>query len=219
MIVVDKFMFVGGYATRVAELCSRYGCEKHELPVDNHPLYAYNERRHGKINYITSKGLGTAGNIRYMDSMITRFPYMILYGDMYVDMDYNILLGKYIEYSADLLILSMETEDVDYGKLEIDSGSTYVTDKVTNFKRIHNTTRPYLTNVGVYLVGERMHNVVIHSSGASLESDIMESSNILGTYRNLFELLNIVHYRVDSRYVYDVGTPRRYEDTCSRLRW
>jgi NDP-sugar pyrophosphorylase family protein len=216
------YLVCGGLGTRVAELCSRYNCTKENLPVGGHRFSEYEERRLldsgivSTVHYLRGKQIGTGGELRSIGTG-TSNPYVAVYGDMYVDYDLAPLYASYLLTRADLLIVTMETSDQDYGMVLVDTDN-----RVVGYSRKHDYVTSYLTNVGMYLVGERMHNLLTNypqPDPLSLESDILENPSILGGAAPIFDLMTIVSYRVNSNRVFDIGLPSRYAETCDKLRW
>ena len=240
---MDTYIVCGGKGTRVADLCDKYKCEKHELPVDGHMFVDFTIRAlldsnivHS-IQYVREQNIGTGGSIRFITRGVSTkkpgdliyytnevaapssFPYILIYGDMYVDDDIPNMYGKFLESNADLMMITMETSDQDYGLVE----AFNLTSKVSGYRRVHVDVSDYLTNVGMYLVGERFHTFMVNNPQPdpfSLEKDVFENDNVLGTGMGIYnKMFNVVSYRVDSRYIYDVGTPSRYDRACKELRW
>jgi NDP-sugar pyrophosphorylase family protein len=221
---MNAYIMCGGKATRVAELTERYGCEKHELPVGEHKFVEYTVRSLldskavRNVEYIMDKDTGTGGAMQCIHTDV--FPYIMIYGDMYVEADIWDMYLVMLESRADLMIVTMETSDQDYGMI------TTSTNKVVGYHRTHEYAENYLTNVGMYLVGENFHRLVESYPKVgepwSLESEIFERHGDVHRGQagpEYFSILNVSSYRVDSRDVYDVGTPERYKDTVQRLRW
>ena len=225
---MDSYIICGGKGARVAELCKKYNCEKHELPVDGHKFVEFTVRGLldsnivRSIQYIKEQDIGTGGAIRFISSSNTinspsSYPYVMIYGDMYVRGELAKMYGNFITSNADLMMVTMETADQDYGLLDIID-----TNKVIGYKRKHEYVTDYLTNVGMYLIGERFHTFICNYpqlDPLSLEKDIFENDDILGMSKTIYEMFNIVSYRVNSNRVFDIGTPSRYEITTKELKW
>lgn len=226
---MNAYILYGGRGTRVASLMEKYNVtNKHCLPVDGHPFVDYVERSlHSSSmidNVVRLEGnTGTGGAIRDIGRI--SYPYILTCGDMLVDgLDMSIqgIYGSYLMYNADVVMVTMEVNDVDYGRLYIRTSVIDYSMRITQYVRKHDTTGDYYTNVGMYLIGERFHNFLLdypQINPLSLELDIFENGNILGTDRSIFSIFNIIPYRIDSKYIFDIGTISRYEDTNNRLKW
>jgi NDP-sugar pyrophosphorylase family protein len=239
---MDAYIMCGGKGTRVAELCDKYKCDKQDLPVDGHKFVDFTIRTlldsnivH-TIQYIREEGTGTGGAIRFITRGVstkkpgdltyytnevaapTSFPYILIYGDMYVQDDIPKMYGNFISSNADLMMITMETSDQDYGLVDV----LQTNNKIIDYRRVHVDINDYLTNVGMYLIGEKFHTFVTNypqQDPLSLERDILENKDILGTGLDVFKMFNVVSYRVNSNRIFDCGTVSRYEDTISRLKW
>lgn len=221
---MNAYILYGGKGTRVSSLMEKYNVNnKHDLPVDGHPFIEHVERslyNTNMIHYVTrlEGNTGTGGAIRDIGG-ISNYPYILTCGDMLVDglsSHIEMMYGMYLQWRADMIMITMEVSDPDYGLV------TTLPYRISEYNRKHDTTGDYYTNVGMYLIGERFHNFLLdypQVNPLSLEIDIFENKDILGTGCSIFDIFNVISYRIDSKNVSDIGTESRFDETTRRVKW
>lgn len=227
---MNAYILYGGKGTRVSSLMEKYNVtNKHDLPVDAHPFVEYVERSlysSPMVKEVVKLGsnTGTGGAIRDI-GRLPNYPYILTCGDMLVEglsSHIESMYGMYLQWQTDMIMVTMEVSEPDYGKVELSGLYTVPNNRVDNYTRRHSNTNDYYTNVGMYMISEKFHSFLLdypQANPLSLELDIFENKDILGTSCTIFELFNVVSYRVNTKSIYDIGTISRFDDTNNRLKW
>lgn len=152
------------------------------------------------IQYVReSKPRGTAHSLRAAKRhVLADRPFLVLYGDVLVDIDLSDLLAAH-ERSSGVATIALKTSSVlnDYGVVSM-NGS-----RITTFteKPNRSTETSGLINAGVMLFDPVIFRSLQPSGGAQLEKDVLER---LVTQKKVFG------YPFDGQW-FDVGTPEEYQ--------
>ena len=226
----------GGEGIRVKEITDRLGCSKSDIPISGKPFSKWQEEWLGQQDIIevstewSDRGVGTGGVIK-LNRVYT--PYLIVYGDTYTPISIRDMYEYHVQCAADMMVAVKTVRDRDYGLWQ--SINTTVRDNNTGIQNLypiaqcydrHGTDRlnpekeeSFLTNVGIYIVGERAQDWIHNTPwvredptadgsrrSLSLENDVFAGSNF-------FKCLRVMLYDVGDLPVYDVGTPERIVQT------
>ena len=139
--------------------------------------------------------LGTGGAIVHALQEESMDPVLIINGDTFVNIDYDILMQAYGQNPALLLMVLREVSDVSrYGCVKVDRG------RVIGYAEKNTTGSGYI-NTGVYIVDPMLFSLYRCSDKFSLEADLLaphcKTLKPIGFFTN--------------EYFIDIGVPVDYE--------
>ena len=154
-----------------------------------------------EIDYIFEKEpLGTAGAFYYLKDKIDAKDFMLVFGDIFFDMDFDRMEDFHFKNSALTTLLAHP------------NGHPYDTGRVIEFDSKHNV-RDYwydnMVNAGMYIINKRLLDLVKEPVKTDFEKDILANQVKLGA--------NIYAYHTPE-YVKDVGTVDRINATVEELK-
>ena len=162
-----------------------------------------------EIDYIFEKEpLGTAGAFYYLKDNIDAKDFMLIFGDIFFDMDFDRMEDFHFKNSA-LTTLLAHPNGHPY---DSDLIRTDDTGRVIGFDSKHNV-RDYwydnMVNAGMYIINKRLLDLVKEPVKTDFEKDILANQVKLGA--------NIYAYHTPE-YVKDVGTVDRINATVEELK-
>ena len=162
-----------------------------------------------EIDYIFEKEpLGTAGAFYYLKDKIDAKDFMLVFGDVFFDMDFDRMEDFHFKNSA-LTTLLAHPNGHPY---DSDLIRTDDTGRVIGFDSKHNV-RDYwydnMVNAGMYIINKRLLDLVKEPVKTDFEKDILANQVKLGA--------NIYAYHTPE-YVKDVGTVDRINATVEELK-
>ena len=162
-----------------------------------------------EIDYIFEKEpLGTAGAFYYLKDKIDAKDFMLVFGDVFFDMDFDRMENFHFKNSA-LTTLLAHPNGHPY---DSDLIRTDDTGRVIGFDSKHNV-RDYwydnMVNAGMYIINKRLLDLVKEPVKTDFEKDILANQVKLGA--------NIYAYHTPE-YVKDVGTVDRINATVEELK-
>ena len=162
-----------------------------------------------EIDYIFEKEpLGTAGAFYYLKDKIDAKDFMLVFGDIFFDMDFDRMEDFHFKNSALTTLLAHPNgHPYDSDLIQTDD-----TGKVIGFDSKHNV-RDYwydnMVNAGMYIINKRLLDLVKEPVKTDFEKDILANQVKLGA--------NIYAYHTPE-YVKDVGTVDRINATVEELK-
>lgn len=162
-----------------------------------------------KIDYIFEKEpLGTAGAFYYLKDKIDAKDFMLVFGDVFFDMDFDRMEDFHFKNSALTTLLAHPNgHPYDSDLIQTDD-----TGRVIGFDSKHNV-RDYwydnMVNAGMYIINKRLLDLVKEPVKTDFEKDILANQVELGA--------NIYAYHTPE-YVKDVGTVDRINATVEELK-
>ena len=162
-----------------------------------------------EIDYIFEKEpLGTAGAFYYLKDKIDAKDFMLVFGDVFFDMDFDRMEDFHFKNSALTTLLAHPNgHPYDSDLIQTDD-----TGKVIGFDSKHNV-RDYwydnMVNAGMYIINKRLLDLVKEPVKTDFEKDILANQVELGA--------NIYAYHTPE-YVKDVGTVDRINATVEELK-
>ena len=162
-----------------------------------------------EIDYIFEKEpLGTAGAFYYLKDKIDAKDFMLVFGDVFFDMDFDRMEDFHFKNSALTTLLAHPNgHPYDSDLIQTDD-----TGKVIGFDSKHNV-RDYwydnMVNAGMYIINKRLLDLVKEPVKTDFEKDILANQVKLGA--------NIYAYHTPE-YVKDVGTVDRINATVEELK-
>jgi D-glycero-alpha-D-manno-heptose 1-phosphate guanylyltransferase len=154
------------------------------------------------ISYsLEDKPLGTAGAVKNAESLIPRFPILVLNGDSFLQADLAALVEFHQKYHATAsLALARVPMSSRYGSVRLDSE-----DHILAFSEKTSTTQEspgtlQLVNGGLYVFSEEVLRMIAAGKAVSLEQDIFPQ--LAG--ERLFGYTN-------TGYFIDIGVPEDYQ--------
>ena len=162
-----------------------------------------------EIDYIFEKEpLGTAGAFYYLKDKIDAKDFMLVFGDVFFDMDFDRMEDFHFKNSALTTLLAHPNgHPYDSDLIQTDD-----TGRVIGFDSKHNV-RDYwydnMVNAGIYIINKRLLDLVKEPVKTDFEKDILANQVKLGA--------NIYAYHTPE-YVKDVGTVDRINATVEELK-
>ena len=162
-----------------------------------------------EIDYIFEKEpLGTAGAFYYLKDKIDAKDFMLVFGDVFFDMDFDRMEDFHFKNSALTTLLAHPNgHPYDSDLIQTDD-----TGRVIGFDSKHNV-RDYwydnMVNAGMYIINKRLLDLVKEPVKTDFEKDILANQVELGA--------NIYAYHTPE-YVKDVGTVDRINATVEELK-
>ena len=162
-----------------------------------------------EIDYIFEKEpLGTAGAFYYLKDKIDAKDFMLVFGDVFFDMDFDRMEDFHFKNSALTTLLAHPNgHPYDSDLIQTDD-----TGKVIGFDSKHNV-RDYwydnMVNAGMYIINKRLLDLVKEPVKTDFEKDILANQVKLGA--------NIYAYHTPE-YVKDVGTVDRINASVEELK-
>ena len=162
-----------------------------------------------EIDYIFEKEpLGTAGAFYYLKDKIDAKDFMLVFGDIFFDMDFDRMEDFHFKNSALTTLLAHPNgHPYDSDLIQTDD-----TGKVIGFDSKHNV-RDYwydnMVNAGMYIINKRLLDLVKEPVKTDFEKDILANQVKIGA--------NIYAYHTPE-YVKDVGTVDRINATVEELK-
>ena len=162
-----------------------------------------------EIDYIFEKEpLGTAGAFYYLKDKIEAKDFMLVFGDVFFDMDFDRMEDFHFKNSALTTLLAHPNgHPYDSDLIQTDD-----TGRVIGFDSKHNV-RDYwydnMVNAGMYIINKRLLDLVKEPVKTDFEKDILANQVKLGA--------NIYAYHTPE-YVKDVGTVDRINATVEELK-
>ena len=162
-----------------------------------------------EIDYIFEKEpLGTAGAFYYLKDKIDAKDFMLVFGDVFFDMDFDRMEDFHFKNSALTTLLAHPNgHPYDSDLIRMDD-----TGRVIGFDSKHNV-RDYwydnMVNAGMYIINKRLLDLVKEPVKTDFEKDILANQVKLGA--------NIYAYHTPE-YVKDVGTVDRINATVEELK-
>ena len=162
-----------------------------------------------EIDYIFEKEpLGTAGAFYYLKDKIDAKDFMLVFGDVFFDMDFDRMEDFHFKNSALTTLLAHPNgHPYDSDLIQTDD-----TGRVIGFDSKHNV-RDYwydnMVNAGMYIINKRLLDLVKEPVKTDFEKDILANQVKLGA--------NIYAYHTPE-YVKDVGTVDRINATVEELK-
>ena len=162
-----------------------------------------------EIDYIFEKEpLGTAGAFYYLKDKIDAKDFMLVFGDIFFDMDFDRMEDFHFKNSALTTLLAHPNgHPYDSDLIRMDD-----TGRVIGFDSKHNV-RDYwydnMVNAGMYIINKRLLDLVKEPVKTDFEKDILANQVELGA--------NIYAYHTPE-YVKDVGTVDRINATVEELK-
>ena len=162
-----------------------------------------------EIDYIFEKEpLGTAGAFYYLKDKIDAKDFMLIFGDIFFDMDFDRMEDFHFKNSALTTLLAHPNgHPYDSDLIQTDD-----TGRVIGFDSKHNV-RDYwydnMVNAGMYIINKRLLDLVKEPVKTDFEKDILANQVKLGA--------NIYAYHTPE-YVKDVGTVDRINATVEELK-
>ena len=162
-----------------------------------------------EIDHIFEKEpLGTAGAFYYLKDKIDAKDFMLVFGDVFFDMDFDRMEDFHFKNSALTTLLAHPNgHPYDSDLIQTDD-----TGKVIGFDSKHNV-RDYwydnMVNAGMYIINKRLLDLVKEPVKTDFEKDILANQVKLGA--------NIYAYHTPE-YVKDVGTVDRINATVEELK-
>ena len=162
-----------------------------------------------EIDYIFEKEpLGTAGAFYYLKDKIDAKDFMLVFGDVFFDMDFDRMEDFHFKNSALTTLLAHPNgHPYDSDLIQTDD-----TGRVIGFDSKHNV-RDYwydnMVNAGMYIINKRLLDLVKGPVKTDFEKDILANQVRLGA--------NIYAYHTPE-YVKDVGTVDRINATVEELK-
>jgi histidinol-phosphate phosphatase domain len=162
-----------------------------------------------EIDYIFEKEpLGTAGAFYYLKDKIDAKDFMLVFGDVFFDMDFDRMEDFHFKNSALTTLLAHPNgHPYDSDLIRMDD-----TGRVVGFDSKHNV-RDYwydnMVNAGVYIINRKLLDLVKEPVKTDFEKDILANQVKLGA--------NIYAYHTPE-YVKDVGTVDRINATVEELK-
>ena len=162
-----------------------------------------------EIDYIFEKEpLGTAGAFYYLKDKIDAKDFMLVFGDIFFDMDFDRMEDFHFKNSALTTLLAHPNgHPYDSDLIQTDD-----TGRVIGFDSKHNV-RDYwydnMVNAGMYIINKRLLDLVKEPVKTDFEKDILANQVKLGA--------SIYAYHTPE-YVKDVGTVDRINDTVEELK-
>lgn len=159
------------------------------------------------IRYIVEKEpLGTAGAFFYLKEMIVE-DFVLLLGDLILDIDYNRFIEFHREHSADITLFSHpSSHPYDSDVLVVDKDRRVIKFLLKNEKReeyYHN-----LVNAGVYCINYKVLNSITELKKRDLEQEVIVRQIRYGS----------VYAYKSTEYVKDMGTPERWRMVSEDMR-
>jgi len=146
-----------------------------------------------KISYsYESEPLGTGGALKNAEKLLDD-KFILLNGDTYLDMDYNILINFSSENNFKGIIVVKKSEDSDINNISIGDDSFIVDYKKENGGNFN------FVDAGVQVFSKAILDFIPINQKFSLEKDI---------FSKLIDIEQLKAYEVDSKF-YDIGTPER----------
>ena len=162
-----------------------------------------------EIDYIFEKEpLGTAGAFYYLKDKIDAKDFMLVFGDVFFDMDFDRMEDFHFKNSALTTLLAHPNgHPYDSDLIQMDDNG-----RVIGFDSKHNV-RDYwydnMVNAGMYIINKRLLDLVKEPVKTDFEKDILANQVRLGA--------NIYAYHTPE-YVKDVGTVDRINATVEELK-
>ena len=162
-----------------------------------------------EIDYIFEKEpLGTAGAFYYLKDKIDAKDFMLVFGDIFFDMDFDRMEDFHFKNSALTTLLAHPNgHPYDSDLIQTDDNG-----RVIGFDSKHNV-RDYwydnMVNAGMYIINKRLLDLVKEPVKTDFEKDILANQVKLGA--------NIYAYHTPE-YVKDVGTVDRINATVEELK-
>ena len=162
-----------------------------------------------EIDYIFEKEpLGTAGAFYYLKDKIDAKDFMLVFGDVFFDMDFDRMEDFHFKNSALTTLLAHPNgHPYDSDLIQTDDNG-----RVIGFDSKHNV-RDYwydnMVNAGMYIINKRLLDLVKEPVKTDFEKDILANQVELGA--------NIYAYHTPE-YVKDVGTVDRINATVEELK-
>ena len=161
------------------------------------------------IDYIFEKEpLGTAGAFYYLKDKIDTKDFLLIFGDVFFDLDFDRMEAFHFKNSALTTLLAHPNgHPYDSDLIQMDDNG-----KVVGFDSKHNV-RDYwydnMVNAGMYIINKRLLDLVKKPIKTDFEKDILANQVKLGA--------NIYAYH-SPEYVKDVGTVDRINATVEELK-
>ena len=161
------------------------------------------------IDYIFEKEpLGTAGAFYYLKDKIDTKDFLLIFGDVFFDLDFDRMEAFHFKNSALTTLLAHPNgHPYDSDLIQMDDNG-----KVVGFDSKHNV-RDYwydnMVNAGIYIINKRLLDLVKKPIKTDFEKDILANQVKLGA--------NIYAYH-SPEYVKDVGTVDRINATVEELK-
>lgn len=162
-----------------------------------------------EIDYIFEKEpLGTAGAFYYLKDKIDAKDFMLVFGDVFFDMDFDRMEDFHFKNSALTTLLAHPNgHPYDSDLIQMDDNG-----RVIGFDSKHNV-RDYwydnMVNAGMYIINKRLLDLVKEPVKTDFEKDILANQVKIGA--------NIYAYHTPE-YVKDVGTVDRINATVEELK-
>lgn len=153
------------------------------------------------ISYIEeNEPLGSAGSLYYLNKMSRGADYLLVFGDVMFQLDWNRMISFHEEKKAEATLLAHpNSHPFDSDLLILNSDC-----KVTGFDAKSNIRNYWYTNcvnAGIYILSERFVSNIREPKKTDLEKDLLSPLICMGE----------VYGYISSEYVKDAGTPERFE--------
>jgi D-glycero-alpha-D-manno-heptose 1-phosphate guanylyltransferase len=169
----------------------------HEQVVEHCQKYSFVDL----IFSIEDNPLGTAGAIKNAEQHIKSQDFLVLNGDSFCLVDYFQLLTQHSLIGNEAsIVISLDSERSDAGNIVYENDSK----RVLSFNE-KNSDKEIWINSGIYVLSKNLLKTMIHGKNLSLEYDIFPS---LATNNQLFA--------IPGGDVFDIGTPKRYNDIINK---
>jgi len=170
-----------------------------------HEYFGNGERFGVRITYVQEqKDLGTGGALFNARKHIRSSPFLLLYGDVFADIDYKDLLSFHIQQTEMITIVLKPLQEVKtFGQITMRGSS------VTGFyPHAKKENKSNLVNAGMYVCSQDIFDAFSSSSTA------FQVETIVTDYIKKGQVAGYVH---DGLW-FDVGTPEDYEQAIKAVR-
>jgi len=224
---MEAYVLTGGEGTRVKEITDKLGCQKHEILVNGRPFWEYIEAwllgnppvsRKGSpvegIMWLKRPGVGTGGAVKLIEAFprkVPHFPFLLAYGDIFSPVDVYEMYVWFLLMKADMVMVTREVTEGDYGRVNIGP-----TSQVSHYRRHHDASFPHKTNVGTYLIGQRVYEFVRNYPWQRAEG--VKTLSLESLLSTLLDIFDVYAYDCSELPYYDVGTPEMIAKTEELLK-
>ena len=182
------------YGFKEIHLLTGYNCEKIEEVIGNGSALGANVFHHPEPT-----PLGTAGSIKALEPLLSSGPFLVLYGDVFMDMDLARLANFHHAHNGDATLVTHPNDHpYDSDLIELDG------DRVTGFlpkPRDQSIPQLNVVNAGAYILNPSILDHIPAGRALDLGRDIFPDCVDAG--------LPFFAYNTPE-YLKDIGTPDRY---------
>lgn len=153
------------------------------------------------ISYIEeSEPLGSAGALYYLNEMYKGFEYLLIFGDVMFQIDWNRMMAFHEEKEAEVTLLAHpNSHPFDSDLLIIDKDCRVIGIDSKDNRRDYWYTN--CVNAGIYILSENFVSKITDPEKKDLEKDLLKLHMRIGG----------VYGYISSEYVKDAGTPERFK--------